>query len=207
MYIELIADGLGFTEGPVWLPDDRVALTSISHGCVYIVDPAVAAGTHRHRRRAKRPGMQRRRDVICRAKRRCLGCKRSRRARRSGDQRHASRLPRRGAGRTERSDVRAGRRLWITDTRGGVRHQHSRCRAARARVYDRVESGDTQQIIDDGPVFINGLGFDRDGSRLLVTATLSSQLLSYAIAARLPAGRCARAGAHLRSTAGRTGWR
>ena len=24
----------------MWLPDDRVALTSISHGCVYIVDPA-----------------------------------------------------------------------------------------------------------------------------------------------------------------------
>jgi hypothetical protein len=39
MHIDVIADGLGFTEGPVWLPDDRVALTSISHGCVYIVDP------------------------------------------------------------------------------------------------------------------------------------------------------------------------
>ena len=39
MHIDVMADGLGFTEGPVWLPDDRVALTSISHGCVYIVDP------------------------------------------------------------------------------------------------------------------------------------------------------------------------
>ena len=39
MHIDVIADGLGFTEGPVWLPDGRVALTSISHGCVYIVDP------------------------------------------------------------------------------------------------------------------------------------------------------------------------
>jgi gluconolactonase len=46
-----------------------------------------------------------------------------------------------------------------------------------------VESGETQQIIDDGPVFINGLGFDSGGSTLLVTATLSSELLSYAIAA------------------------
>ena len=27
-------------------------------------------------------------------------------------------------------------RLWITDTRGGIRHQHSRCRAARPRVCD-----------------------------------------------------------------------
>ena len=40
MHIDVIADGLGFTEGPVWLPDGRVALTSISHGCVYIVDPS-----------------------------------------------------------------------------------------------------------------------------------------------------------------------
>ena len=39
MHVDVIADGLGFTEGPVWLPDGRVALTSISHGCVYIVDP------------------------------------------------------------------------------------------------------------------------------------------------------------------------
>ncbi len=30
-------------------------------------------------------------------------------------------------------------------------------------------------------MFINGLGFTPDGSRLLVTATLSSQLISYAI--------------------------
>ena len=40
MHIDVIADGLGFTEGPVWLPDGRVALTSISHGCVYVVDPS-----------------------------------------------------------------------------------------------------------------------------------------------------------------------
>ncbi len=41
--IDVIADGLGFAEGPVWLPDDRIALTSISHGCVYIVDVADGA--------------------------------------------------------------------------------------------------------------------------------------------------------------------
>jgi gluconolactonase len=40
VHIDVIADGLGFTEGPVWLPDGRVALTSISHGCVYVVDPS-----------------------------------------------------------------------------------------------------------------------------------------------------------------------
>ena len=39
----------------------------------------------------------------------------------------------------------------------------------------------SSDLIDDGPVFVNGLGFERDGSRLLVTVTLSSQLLSYVI--------------------------
>lgn len=39
----MVADGLGFTEGPAWLPDGRVALTSISHGRVYIVDTSGAA--------------------------------------------------------------------------------------------------------------------------------------------------------------------
>jgi gluconolactonase len=37
--IEVLADGLGFTEGPALLPDGRIAVTSISRGCVYIVDP------------------------------------------------------------------------------------------------------------------------------------------------------------------------
>ena len=42
MHIEVLGEHLGFTEGPVWLPDGRIALTSVSHGCVYIVDPAGA---------------------------------------------------------------------------------------------------------------------------------------------------------------------
>jgi gluconolactonase len=34
MTIEVFADGLGFTEGLACLPDGRIALTLISHGCV-----------------------------------------------------------------------------------------------------------------------------------------------------------------------------
>jgi hypothetical protein len=40
MHIDVLATDLGFTEGPVWLPEGRIALTSISHGCLYVVDPA-----------------------------------------------------------------------------------------------------------------------------------------------------------------------
>jgi gluconolactonase len=74
-------------------------------------------------------------------------------------------------------------RLWITDTRGEF-DMSVPAAGPPGHVYAiNVDSGDTQQVIDDGPVFINGLGFDLGGSTLLVTATLSSQLLSYAIAA------------------------
>ena len=31
-----------FTEGPTWMPDGRVAVTSISHGCVYVIDQITA---------------------------------------------------------------------------------------------------------------------------------------------------------------------
>ena len=40
MTIDVLAEGPGFTEGPARLPDGRVAVTSISHGCVYAVDMA-----------------------------------------------------------------------------------------------------------------------------------------------------------------------
>jgi len=182
MYIELMADGLGFTEGPVWLPDDRVALTSISHGCVYIVDPnggpleridtgggpnGLACGADGTLYVAQNggvwgasgsaePGVQ----VI------------------SG-----TRVEYLVEGLGAPNDLTFGPdgRLWITDTRGEF-DVSTPGAGLPGHVYaTNVESGETQQIIDDGPVFINGLGFDHGGSTLLVTATLSSQLLSYAI--------------------------
>jgi hypothetical protein len=39
MHIDVLATDLGFTEGPVWLPEGRIALTSLSHGCRYVVVP------------------------------------------------------------------------------------------------------------------------------------------------------------------------
>ena len=182
MHIDVIADGLGFTEGPVWLPDDRVALTSISHGCVYIVDPRDGAleridtgggpnglacsgdgtlyvaqngGTWGASGTAE-PGVQ----VI------------------TGS--HVDYLVE-GLGAPNDLTFGADGRLWITDTRAQFDISTPDA-GLPGHVYSTdVDSGDTRLVIDDGPVFVNGLGFDRDGSRLLVTATLSSQLLSYVI--------------------------
>jgi gluconolactonase len=182
MHIDVMADGLGFTEGPVWLPDDRVALTSISHGCVYIVDPRDGAleridtgggpnglacsadgtlyvaqnGGAWGASGAAEPGVQ----VIT-----------------------GSRVDYLVEGLGAPNDLTFGPdgRLWITDTRGEFDISTPGAGLPGHVYATDVDSGDTRQVIDDGPVFINGLGFDRDGSRLLVTATLSSQLLSYVI--------------------------
>lgn len=182
MHIDVIADGLGFTEGPVWLPDDRVALTSISHGCVYIVDPRDGAleridtgggpnglacsgdGTLYVAQNGgiwgasgtAEPGVQ----VI------------------TGS--HVDYLVE-GLGAPNDLTFGPDGRLWITDTRAQFDISTPDA-GLPGHVYSTdVDSGDTRLVIDDGPVFVNGLGFDRDGSRLLVTATLSSQLLSYVI--------------------------
>jgi gluconolactonase len=186
MQIDLIAEGLGFTEGPVWLPDGRVALTSISHGCVYIVDPfggpleRIATGGGPN-------GL-------------ALGADGTLYVAQNGGVWGASGPAEPGVqvitgthvdylieGLGAPNDLTFGPdgRLWITDTRGEM-DIGAPGAGPPGHVYATdVVSGDTQRVIDDGPVFINGLGFSRDGSRLLVTATLSSRLLSYPVS---PAG-------------------
>ena len=182
MHIDVIADGLGFTEGPVWLPDDRVALTSISHGCVYIVDP--------------RDGALERIDtgggpngLACSADGTLYVAQNGGAWGASGTAEpgvqvitgsHVDYLVE-GLGAPNDLTFGPDGRLWITDTRAQF-DVSTPDAGLPGHVYATdVDSGDTRVVIDDGPVFINGLGFDRDGSRLLVTATLSSQLLSYVI--------------------------
>ena len=182
MHIDVIADGLGFTEGPVWLPDDRVALTSISHGCVYIVDP--------------RDGALERIDtgggpngLACSADGTLYVAQNGGAWGASGTAEpgvqvitgsHVDYLVE-GLGVPNDLTFGPDGRLWITDTRAQF-DVSTPDAGLPGHVYATdVDSGDTRVVIGDGPVFINGLGFDRDGSRLLVTVTLSSQLLSYVI--------------------------
>jgi gluconolactonase len=182
MHIDVIADGLGFTEGPVWLPDDRVALTSISHGCVYIVDP--------------RDGALERIDTGGGPNGLACSADGTLYVAQNGGAWGASGAAEPGVqvitgtqvdylveGLGAPNDLTFGPdgRLWITDTRGEF-DIGTPGAGLPGHVYATdVGSGATEQVVDDGPVFINGLGFAADGSRLLVTATLSSQLLSYAV--------------------------
>jgi gluconolactonase len=182
MRIDVIADGLGFTEGPVWLPDGRVALTSISHGCVYIVDPSGGPLERIHTGGGPN-GLACGDDATLYVAQNGGAWGASGPAEPGIQVITGTRVDYLVEGLGAPNDLAFGpdSRLWITDTRGEF-DLSTPGAGLPGHVYATdVASGDTQRILDPGPVFINGLGFTVEGSELLVTATLSSQLLSYVI--------------------------
>lgn len=181
-HIDVIADGLGFTEGPVWLPDGRVALTSISHGCVYVVDPS--GGPHERIDTGGGPN-----GLACSADGTLYVAQNGGAWGASGPAEAGvqvitgTRVEYLVDGLGAPNDLMFGPdgRLWITDTRAEF-DLGTPGAGLPGHVYATdIASGDTTRVVEDGPVFINGLGFTPDGSRLLVTATLSSELLSYVV--------------------------
>jgi gluconolactonase len=182
MRIDVIADGLGFTEGPVWLPDGRVALTSISHGCVYIVDPSGGPLERIHTGGGPN-GLACGDDATLYVAQNGGAWGASGPAEPGIQVITGTRVDYLVEGLGAPNDLAFGPegRRWITDTRGEF-DVSTPGAGLPGHVYATdVASGDTQAVVETGPVFINGLGFTRDGRRLLVTATLSSQLLSYLI--------------------------
>jgi gluconolactonase len=73
-------------------------------------------------------------------------------------------------------------RLWVTDTRSEIDPMKPGDGLPGQVWAVDVGTGHTELIVASGPVFINGLGFTRDGRTLLVTATLAAELLAYRLA-------------------------
>ena len=186
MTVDVMADGLGFTEGPAVLPDSRVAVTSISHGCVYIVDTSggsveridtgggpngLAVATDGAMYVAQNGGV--------------FGA--------SGPAEPGVQVIRHGrveylaGGMGAPNDLVFGPdgRLGVTDTRGEIDFFNPDDNMRGWVWAIDIASGATELMLDSGPVFINGLGFMPDGSRLMVTSTSSAQLSSYSVG---PAG-------------------
>jgi gluconolactonase len=187
--IEVLADGLGFTEGPALLPDGRIAVTSISHGCVYIVDRkgapvekivtggganglAVAPdGTLYVAQNGgifgasgtAEPGVQ----VIC-----------------------DGRIEYLADGMDAPNDLVFGPdgRLWVTDTRAEIDFFNPNPDHQGWIWAVDTATGAKELVLDNGPVFINGLGFSPDADRLMVTTTCGAQLWSYPVGGEFALG-------------------
>lgn len=184
MKIDVLADGLGFTEGPAVLADGRVAVTSISDGCVYVVDPAGGA-TDRIETGGGPNGLAVRADgaIYVAQNGGIWGA--------SGPATPGVQVIR--DGRTEYlveglespNDLVFGPdgRLWVTDTRGEVDFFNpDDNKPGRVWAVD-IATGSPELMLDTGPVFINGLGFTLDGARLMVTSTSAAGLFGYTVAA------------------------
>ena len=182
MKIATVADDLGFTEGPVALPDGRVALTSISHGCVYLVAPAggveridtgggpngLAVGSSGDLYVAQNGGVWGGVGPVP------AGVQVIR------DGKVAYLVEDLGAP----NDLMFGPdgRLWVTDTVAEFDFFERPQDARPGQVFSiDIASGDARTELAEGPKFLNGLAFSEDGTELLVTATLSAELLAYRV--------------------------
>jgi gluconolactonase len=183
MRIDVLAEELGFTEGPVWLDDHRIALTSISHGCVYVVDPSGGA-TERIETGGGPNGLARGLDGTLYVAQNGGVFGASGPAEPGVQVIIGGRVDYLVGGLGAPNDLTFGPdgRLWVTDTRGQIDHM-TPGDGLPGRVWAvDVDTGATELIVESGPVFINGLGFTRDGRTLLVTATLIAELLAYQVA-------------------------
>jgi len=183
MHIDVLADGLGFTEGPVWFDDHRIALTSISHGCVYVVDPSGGA-TERIDTGGGPNGLARGDNGTLYVTQNGGAFGASGAAQPGVQVITDGRVDYLVGGMGAPNDLMFGPdgRLWVTDVRREIDPMTPGDGLPGQVWAVDVNTGGAEVMVESGPVFVNGLGFTRDGRTLLVTATLVAELIAYQVA-------------------------
>lgn len=179
MRISVVAEDLGFTEGPVCLPDGRVALTSISRGEVHLVAPG--GGVESITTGGGPNGLT-------------LGPDGTLYVAQNGGIWGAPGPAPAGVqvirdGRVDYlvdglgapNDLMVGPdgRLWVTDTVAAFPWgEFHLARPGKVHAID-LGTGALETVLADGPVFTNGLAFTEDADWLLVSATVPRQVVAY----------------------------
>jgi gluconolactonase len=179
--LEVVAENVGFTEGPVWTRDGRLLFTSISHGSLYELADGILRrlietgggpngltedeegslfvaqngggfGTGQEVADKVSPGVQ---------------------AVQSDAVRYLA------SGLDAPNDLCFGPdgRLYFTDPRGWATPENT----APGRVYALALDGQPELLVE-GPRFTNGIAFGLDDSELFVGATFEQRVLAYPIA-------------------------
>ncbi|MCW2858090.1 MAG: hypothetical protein JWR52_3705 [Marmoricola sp.] len=181
MSVDVLADGLGFTEGPVCLPDGRIAVVSISHACVYVVEPG---------------GPVERFDTGGGPNGLALGGDGTLYIAQNGGVWGApGKAPAgvqvlrdgrvdylvQGMGAPNDCAIGPDGRLWVTDTVAEFAWG-DRTGAQPGQLWAvEVNDGAAELVLESGPLFLNGLAFTPGGEQLLVTETLDAKLSSYEV--------------------------
>jgi len=179
MRVQTLASGLGFTEGPVCLPDGRIALVSMSRGTVLVLDHDGAV-VGEHRTGGGPNGLAAGADgTLYVAQNGGIWAA-------SGRAEPGVQVIRDGAveyvvtGMGAPNDLMFGPdgRLWVTDSRAEV-DIASPEGAPPGRVWAVDVATGTAEMLLEGPVFLNGIGFGPRADRLYLTATADAGVYSY----------------------------
>jgi gluconolactonase len=176
----VIAEGLGFTEGPVWTTDGRLLVTSISHGLIYEVgadETRVLAETQ-----GGPNGMTEGKDAALYVTQNSgLYAMKERSAKPASPgiqviEGNAVRYLAEGLDAPNDLCFGPDGRLYFTDPRGSVEV------ASRqpGRVFAMALDG-APQLLAEGPAYANGIAFGPDASQLYVAETLGQRVLVYPV--------------------------
>lgn len=184
MLISVVAEGLGFTEGPVCLPDGRVAVTSITHGKVHLVTPggaveSIVTGGGPN-------GMALGPDGVLYVAQNggIWGAPGSAPAGVQMIREGRVEYLVEGLGAPNDLVVGPDGRLWVTDSIAGFTWGDPDGPQPGAVFAVDPRSGACDQVLGEGPRFTNGIAFAPAGDTVLLTATTPRAVVEYTVTPR-----------------------